>query len=149
MDISLTTPSLLIPAGSLLLLAYTNRFLALAGAIRRLHADYKTAEDPNCLRQIHLLRRRIQLVRNMQFSCVLSLLLCTICMGLIFFGMLNTAVVVFTISMLVMMASLLFSLAEIQISVKALDLHLQDVERLETKLMDDQASFYREAKVSS
>src|SRR5690606_1133492 len=40
-DLDLTTPALLFPAISLLLLAYTNRFLALASLIRKLHEDYK------------------------------------------------------------------------------------------------------------
>ena len=41
MEINLTTPALLFPAISLLLLAYTNRFLTLAALIRDLHAKYR------------------------------------------------------------------------------------------------------------
>src|SRR5258708_28104846 len=74
MDINITTPAVLFPAVSLLLLAYTNRFLALASVIRKLHADYKASPSPHFLSQIQNLRRRIRLVRNMQFFGVLSLL---------------------------------------------------------------------------
>ena len=41
MSLSINTPALLFPAISLLLLAYTNRFLAIANVVRRLHDDYK------------------------------------------------------------------------------------------------------------
>jgi Protein of unknown function (DUF2721). len=46
MEINLTTPALLFPAISLLLLAYTSRFLALAALMRELHVRYKTQPDP-------------------------------------------------------------------------------------------------------
>jgi hypothetical protein len=131
MEINLTTPAVLFPAVSLLLLAYTNRFLALASVIRKLHADYKAAPSPHYLSQIENLRWRIRLVRNMQFCGVLSLLFCTICMFLLFFGSIVTAEIVFSLGLFVMILSLIFSLVEIQSSVRALDLHLQDIEHPE------------------
>ena len=129
MEINLTTPAVLFPAVSLLLLAYTNRFLALASVIRKLHADYKAAPYPGYLGQIENLRYRIRLVRNMQFCGVLSLLLCTVCMFLLFYDWIPAAEMVFCLSLIAMMISLIISLMEIQTSVRALDLHLQDVER--------------------
>ncbi len=131
MDFNLTTPAILFPAVSLLLLAYTNRFLALAAVIRKLHADYKARPDPGYLGQIENLRWRIRIVRNMQFAGVFSLLLCTICIFLIFCGLLLPAEMIFVVSMLSMMTSLVLSLVEIQTSVRALDLHLQDIEQPE------------------
>jgi hypothetical protein len=128
MQLDLTTPAVLFPAVSLLLLAYTNRFLALASVIRKLHADYKAEPSPHYLGQIENLRWRIRLVRNMQFCGVLSLLFCTVCMFLLFCGLILPAEIVFTASLLVMIMSLVFSLIEIQSSVRALDLHLQDIE---------------------
>jgi hypothetical protein len=128
-DFDVTTPAVLFPAISLLLLAYTNRFLALANVIRKLHADYKTAADPSYIAQIENLRWRIRLVRNMQFCGVLSLLLTTICMFLLFFEYTTAAELVFSASLIVMMISLIISLTEIQSSVRALDLHLQDMEK--------------------
>jgi len=128
MDLDLTTPAVLFPCVSLLLLAYTNRFLALASVIRKLHADSRIAPDPSYPAQIANLRWRIRLVRNMQFCGVLSLLLCTVCMFLLFLGYISAAEMVFSTSLLAMIASLIISLIEIQSSVRALDLHLQDVE---------------------
>ena len=128
MEINLTTPALLFPTVSLLHLAYTNRFLSLATAIRKLHADYKVARDPAYLDQIETLRWRIRLVRNMQFCGVVSLLLCTVCMFLIFCGLIEPAIVIFVISLGAVIVSLIYSLVEIQSSVRALDLHLQNIE---------------------
>lgn len=131
MQFNITTPAILFPAISLLMLAYTNRFLALANVIRKLHADYKAVADPAYLKQIENLRWRIRRVRDMQFCGVLSLLSCTISIFLIFSGLLLMAQLVFVLSLLLMMLSLLFSLAEIQSSIRALDVHLQDLEHPE------------------
>jgi hypothetical protein len=130
MDINITTPAVLFPAVSLLLLAYTNRFLALASVIRKLHADYKASPSSHFLGQIENLRWRIRLVRNMQFCGVLSLLLCTVSMFFLFFDLITPAEIVFSCSLFVMILSLIFSLIEIQTSVRALDLHLRDIEHI-------------------
>jgi hypothetical protein len=131
MEMTLTTPAVFFPAVSLLLPAYTNRFLALASVIRKLHADYKVARDPSYLGQIENLRWRIRLVRNMQFCGVSSLLLCTLCMFLLFWDELFPAEIAFSCAMLGMILSLIISLIEIQTSVRALDLHLKSIEGLE------------------
>jgi len=91
MEITLTTPALLFPAISLLLLAFTNRFLALANLIRQLHANYKTAPDELLFGQIANLRHRINLIRDMQAYGVSSLLLCVVSMFALFLGWLRTA----------------------------------------------------------
>jgi hypothetical protein len=132
MDINITTPAVLFSAVSLLLLAYTNRFLALASVIRKLHADQRAAPEPSYPGQIANLRWRIRLVRDMQFCGVLSLLLCTVCMFLIFLNEITPAEVVFSASLVAMIVSLIISLVEIQSSVRALDLHMTDVEHPDT-----------------
>jgi hypothetical protein len=131
MEFNLTTPALLFPAISLLMLAYTNRFLTLASVIRALHADYKTTPSSGYLSQIDNLRQRIRIIRNMQFSGIFSLLLCIISMFLLFFELIMPAEIVFSIGMLAMIFSLILSLVEIQMSVGALDLHLRDLEHPE------------------
>jgi hypothetical protein len=128
MEITLTTPSLLFPAISLLLLAYTNRFLGLATVIRELHGNFKTSPDPVYRGQIQNLRTRIRLIKDMQFFGVLSLLLCTVCMFVLFQGWENAGRICFQISLLLMIVSLSLSLWEIYLSVGALNLHLQDLE---------------------
>ena len=63
---TLTTPGLLFPAISLLLLAYTNRFLVLAQLIRELNAREGESIRPVVVAQITNLRKRIKLIRTMQ-----------------------------------------------------------------------------------
>nr|WP_317042497.1 DUF2721 domain-containing protein [Pontibacter flavimaris] len=65
MEISLTTPALLFPALSLLLLAFTNRFLGLAALIRSLKDRYATSRNQQVYGQIENLRERLLLIRNM------------------------------------------------------------------------------------
>jgi hypothetical protein len=128
MEINITTPALLFPAVSLLLLAYTNRFLALAALVRELHARYKQAPSKIILAQIANLRTRIHLIRDMQGLGVMSLLLCVVCMYMLFEGYLQAGKVLFGVSLVLLMVSLFLSILEIRLSVKALNLHLSDIE---------------------
>ena len=128
MEINLTTPGLLFPAISLLLLAFTNRFLALASLIRDLHAKYQENPDSILLGQIGNLRYRVKLIQYMQAFGVLSLLFCVLCMFVLFANWTTAGEVIFGISLILMMVSLALSVREIQVSVGALDLHLKDLE---------------------
>lgn len=129
MEMTLSIPALLFPAISLLMLAYTNRFLGLAAVIRRLHGDYCADPKPIHLAQINHLRYRIQLVRAMQFFGIASLLLCTLCMFFLFKDMQVAGKWFFSIALILMIASLLISLIEIFISVGTLDMLLEDIEK--------------------
>ncbi|UZR93981.1 DUF2721 domain-containing protein [Chondrinema litorale] len=127
MDISLTTPALLFPAISLLLLAYTNRFLAIASLIRDLHAKYKKDRDKMLYGQIKNLKLRLILIRNMQALGISSLFICVLCMFLLYAGLLLIGQIVFGISLVLLMISLALSVWEIQISVNALNIQLGDL----------------------
>lgn len=129
MEVSLTTPALLFPAISLLLLAYTNRFLTIAGLIRSLHKQYKELPDPNIKAQIANLRKRVNLIKNMQLSGIASLLLCVVSMFAIYENWQIFGSIIFGISLVLLMLSLILSIVEIQISVKALNIHLSDIEK--------------------
>jgi hypothetical protein len=128
-QITLTTPALLFSAISLILLAYTNRFLAYASLIRGLHEKFKLNPNEMLKGQIANLRRRLHLTKNMQITGVSSLFLCVGTMFLIFVGEDQVAVWIFGIALIMMIASLGISIYEIQISVKALNLHLSDMEQ--------------------
>lgn len=130
MELTLTVPALLFPTISLLLLAYTNRFLALASLIRSLHDKYLQAHDPAVVGQLANLRRRIFLIRNMQALGIGSLLLSALSMYLIFSGQMMIANVTFGIALLLMIGSLTVSLMEIWISTRALELHISDLAEL-------------------
>jgi hypothetical protein len=127
-EITLTTPALLFSAISLILLAYTNRFLGYASLIRSLHEKFKVNPNEVLLGQIANLRKRLYLTKHMQILGVSSLFLCVFTMFLIFIGSLVPAVWMFVVALLLLIASLGVSIYEIQISVKALDLHLGDME---------------------
>lgn len=128
MEINLTTPALLFPAISLLLLAYTNRFLTITTVIRNLHGRFKESNDSRIIGQIQNLRLRVKLIRNMQAIGVLSLLFCVVCMFVIFAGNLQLAEYIFGFSLILLIVSLAISVWEIQISVKALNIQLSDME---------------------
>jgi len=128
MKIDITTPALLFPAVSLLLLAYTNRFLALATLIRGLKKQYEAEHDSNLFSQLINLQKRVTLIRNMQALGVASLLLCVICMFALFMDFQLLGKVLFGISLILMMVSLLLSMREILISVFALNLELKRIE---------------------
>ena len=128
MEFNLTTPALLFPTISLLMLAYTNRFLTLATIVRNLYDKYKSNHDENLLGQIANLRYRVYLIRNMQIVGVLSLLFCVISTFALFAGWIPAGQWSFAIALVLMIVSLGIYLRELQISVGALDLLLTDLE---------------------
>ena len=128
MEFTLTTPALLFPTVSVLLLAYTNRFLALSSVVRTLHASQKTQPNPAVLQEIASLRYRLRLIRNMQAIGVFSLLLCVISMISLFTGWIWIGKMLFAVSLILMGISLALSVREIQVSIEALNLHLSDIE---------------------
>lgn len=129
MRIEISTPALLFPAISLLMLAYTNRFFSLAAIIRNLHRTHTEAPNPIYVAQIRNMRFRMNLIRDMQSFGVLALILCTACMGLLFKGYYRAGEWVFGASILCMLLSLIWSLVEIRYSGRSLDLHLRDLEK--------------------
>jgi hypothetical protein len=132
MEISFNTPALLFPAISLIMLAYTNRFLALSSRVRNLHDKYQNQEQKHIIHgQIKNIRYRLKLIKNMQALGVVTFLGCILCMYLIYVQFMLAANIVFAISLISFSASLLLSLLEIQLSTKALELELSDIEGLE------------------
>lgn len=125
--LNLTTPALLFPAISLLLLAYTNRYLALASIIRNLYDDYQQQPSDKIVRQIGTLRRRIALIKWMQSMGVASLFLCVVAMFLIYTGWPQAAQITFGTSLLLLISSLGMSLLELRMSTDALNILLSDL----------------------
>lgn len=125
--LDLTTPSLLFSAISLILLAYTNRFLSYASIVRALKEKHQQTHDPKDIAQIANLRKRLYLTRSMQILGILSLLLCVIAMFFIYVSWQIFAAWIFGIALLLLAASLCVCIWEINISVKALEIHLEDI----------------------
>ncbi|MDG1743500.1 MAG: DUF2721 domain-containing protein [Polaribacter sp.] len=127
-DLSLTTPALLFSAISLIMLAYTNRFLAYAAVIRNLHDIYLEKKDTSLLRQIKNLKLRLNLTRWMQIFGISSLLFCVLTMFLIYVHIHTVAVWVFGFALVLLIVSLSLLIKEIQISAEALQHHISDIE---------------------
>lgn len=127
-QLTLTTPALLFSAISLIMLAYTNRFLAYASVVRNLKEKFLQQQDEALLLQINNLRKRLCLTRSMQIFGISSLLLCVLTMFLVYIEQNDIAVWVFGVALLLLILSLGFLIREIQISVDALNHHLTDIE---------------------
>ena len=127
-ELSLTTPALLFSAVSLILLAYTNRFLSYAQLVRTLKEQHLQHPSKVTRAQIDNLRRRLHLTRTMQLLGVTSLFLCVGTRFLIYVGLMLLSAYVFGAALLLLVGSLGVSIWEIQISVRALEIHLKDME---------------------
>ena len=131
LEININTPALLFPAITLLMLAYTNRFLSLGSLVRKLHVEYQQGEkEKNILAQIKNIRTRLNLIRYMQGLGVLSFLCCVLCMYVIFRGWMLIAHWLFASSLIFLLLSIVLSLLEINKSTKAIELELSDIEEL-------------------
>jgi hypothetical protein len=130
MELTLTTPALLFPAISLLLLAFTNRFLTLASLIRELHRSYKANPEEIVMAQLANLRYRVILIRNMQIFGVASFFCCVLSMFSLFSGYQQLGQILFGLALILLLVSLGISLREVQVSVDALNVRLSDLEKL-------------------
>jgi hypothetical protein len=127
-QLTLTTPALLFSAISLIMLAYTNRFLAYAAVIRNLHDIYLQKKQKSLLRQIKNLKMRLNLTRWMQIFGISSLLFCVLTMFLIYVKQQMIAVYLFGFALILLIISLALLIKEIQISAQALQYHIADIE---------------------
>jgi hypothetical protein len=125
MEMTITTPSLLFPAISLLMLAYTNRFITLANVIRQLSKLDNASHNDFIIRQMENLRLRMSVIRRMQASGVLSFVLCTSSMFALLLQQHELGVYLFATSLVLLVVSLLFSLYEVNISTAAINIELE------------------------
>ncbi len=149
MELSVNIPALLFPAISLIMLAYTNRFLALSNRVRVLHDKYQQQEQRLVIfGQIKNLKYRIKLIQRMQTYGVASLLLSLLSMFFIFIQFQGIAKFIFAISLITFSVSIFLSLIEIRLSTKAIELELSDMEGLEDPTVMDylKKKFDREEK---
>ena len=131
---TITTPSLLFPAISLLLLAYTNRFVVLATVIRELSKRENASSQLLVRRQIDNLRLRILVIRRMQAFGVVSFVLCTLSMFSLLLQWTIAGQLLFANSLILLVISLLFSLYEVNISTEAINIEL---EKFDERLSED------------
>ena len=125
MEMTITTPSLLFPAISLLLLAYTNRFVVLANVIRQLSNLENAPSQEVVRRQIESMSLRMQVIRRMQSFGVLSFVFCTLSMFALLLQFSIAGQLLFAVSLLLLVLSLMFSLYEVSISTEAINIELE------------------------
>jgi hypothetical protein len=134
LEININTPALLFPAITLLMLAYTNRFLSLASLVRKLHTEYISGKkEKNILLQIQNIRSRLNLIRYMQGFGIFSFLCCVLCMYCIFRGWQSLSHWIFAASLIFLLGSIILSLLEINKSTRAIEVELSDIEELNGK----------------
>lgn len=132
MEMTITTPSLLFPAISLLLLAYTNRFVVLTNVIRQLSSSASASSEDVVRRQIENLRKRLWIIRMMQASGVLSFVFCTLSMFALLLQYMLVGQFLFAVSLVLLVVSLLFSFYEVNISTNAINIELERFDRENT-----------------
>ena len=129
MDITINTPALLFPAISLIMLAYTNRFLSVAALIRDLHKQYKSTNDTTVLScQITFLKIRLRMIQNMQYLGISSFVFALLSMYLMYINSMQLAQISFALAVVMFACSLIISLLEIRQSTKALEVALRDMQ---------------------
>lgn len=128
MDLTINTPALLFPALTLIMLAYTNRFLTLGSLIRNLHTQYLQDQDVSTLSQLKTLKLRVRLIRDMQALGIFSLICCVLTMFCIYINLMRIAEWTFVLGLIFLLASLLLSAWEVVISTKALNIRLGDIQ---------------------
>lgn len=126
MDFNLQTPTLLFSAISLLMLAYTNRFVVIANLIRELYARHEQEPSDITHHQLVNLRKRMSIIRNMQVFGAISFFFSVLSLLLILFGFDFLAKSAFGISVVLLLISLSLLVLELQISVNALNIQLKD-----------------------
>ncbi|UJH68971.1 DUF2721 domain-containing protein [Allomuricauda sp. SCSIO 65647] len=129
MQLTLTIPALLFPAVSLTMLAYNARYLAIAALIRQLHKQFEETQASPLKRQIESLRKRLNIIKNMQATAIASFLFAAVSMFMIYVEMNVWANVIFGISLIFLMVSLVLSLIEVQLSTRALGIQLKNMEK--------------------
>lgn len=130
MELGIGTPALLFSTVSLLMIAFTNRFMSMASLIRGLHDKFRLNPDDSILKQIQNLRLRMKLIQYMQIVAIFSLILSVICMFLLFMDEQLIARWFFGVGLLGMCIALGMRAWEITISTKALEVELSDMEDL-------------------
>ena len=129
-ELTLTTPALLFSAVSLILLAYTNRFLSYAQLVRQLRDRYlDNPEDEITVAQLDNLKKRLNLTRMMQGFGIASLFFCVVSMFLIYIGLQTISAYIFGFALLLLIVSLGVSFREIQISTQSLKIYLSIMEK--------------------
>lgn len=133
MIFNLETPAMIFPAVSLLMLAYTNRFVVIAGLIRDLYEQHKETPRLEILAQIENLQKRMGYIKKMQVLGAITFISAALAM---LFGMtdqVDISILIFKFSLSTLIGSLVYLLLELNISITALSIQLEDIKEISKK----------------
>ena len=130
MNIDYTVTALMFPAIPLLMNIYSNRFHSLSKLIRELHDEhvYEKHVPPEWKKQFINLSGRITLLRWTILFAAFGFLFNMLTVFALYLDEVLLARVIFGSCCLSMMISIVFFIREIQISTKALKLHISDMD---------------------
>ena len=128
MNIDYTVTALMFPAIPLLMGVYSNRFHTLSNLIRKLHDEhvYEKHIPPEWKKQFLNLSNRITLLRWTILFAAFGFLFNMLTVFALYMNELLLARIIFGSCCLSMMMSIVFFIREIQISTKALKLHISE-----------------------
>lgn len=124
---TITTPALLFSAISLLMLAYTNKFLTLAQIVRQLVSNFPKDKSEHIDGQIKNLKIRLNLIKYMQGFGALSFLFCTLSMFALFLKHMYIGEILFGLGLVFLCISLIILFYEVTISTNALKIELEKI----------------------
>ena len=129
MNIDYTVTALMFPAIPLLMSVYGNRFHTLSSLIRKLHDEYVWEKHipPEWEKQLINLNERVKLLKYTVAFASFGFLFNMLTVFALYFDRIFEARVIFGSCCISMIISIIFFLREIQLSTKALKLHLSDM----------------------
>ena len=130
MNIDFTVTALMFPAIPLTMSIYSNRFHSLSNLIRELHDEhvYENHIPPEWKKQFINLSGRINLLKLTIMFAAFGFLFNMLTVFALYLNEIFIARIIFGSCCLSMIISIVFFIREIQISTKALKLHLSDMD---------------------
>ena len=130
MNIDYTVTALMFPAIPLIMSVYSNRFHTLSSLIRKIHDEFvfEKHTPPEWKAQLMNLDNRIVVIKYSIMFAAFGFLYNMLTVFALYLESLIIARFIFGSCCLSMMISIVFFIREIQISTKALKLHLSDMD---------------------
>ena len=129
MNINYTVTALMFPAIPLMMAIYSNRFHTLSGLIRKVHDElvFEKHIPPEWKKQLINLSGRINILKYTIMFASFAFLFNMLTVFALYFEKIFIARVIFGSCCLSMIISIVFFIREIQISTRALKLHISDM----------------------
>lgn len=124
--LEISTPALVFPALSVLMLAYTNKFIAISKRVRALHSEHQNNPSAKIHKQIKIMIKRMRYIRNMQITALSGFSSNLLSIALIFIGLKRVALFFFSLGLLLILISLIICIVEVYTSTNAMELLMED-----------------------